>query len=510
MSSSPQSLTELVEGATRTETVLEFIADNKRFVTTTGEVAERALRVASGLRDLGVRAGDRITVQMSNRPEAVVLQLAALHVGAILTPVVPVFGPRELELVLDDAKPQLLVTERRWNKFDYLAQLREVDASLVPEHIVVVDGGEGTHIDWAQLEEAEPITQHSAVDEKAPCLVIYTSGSTGVPKGVQHSRATLWAEVLDFDYRPHADSDRDVYLQGSAAGHIGGYMFTMRALYYNMRTLVIDGWDAATACRLVSEDRVTAMVATPFHVVQMLDLAEEYGIDLSSLDMMMAGGAPVSADLVRRADELGVGLVRAYGMSEHPTFAIGLWSDPLVVRAEHDGYITGANEVRLVDDDGVPVEAGSSGEIQVRGPEQFLGYTNAPDGFTEDGWFATGDIGIIEGRLVTVVDRKKNVIIRGGENLSATEIENVVATHPSVSEVAVIGVPDDRYGERACAFVVLAPGTGLDLDALRQHFVSSGVAKQKTPEFLEIVEQLPRTGTGKIRKHELVLMRAAG
>ncbi|MET0449305.1 MAG: AMP-binding protein, partial [Aeromicrobium sp.] len=399
MSVGPRSLTELVASADRTTTVVEFVSSDGRLVTTTGELADRSRRVASGLLALGVEAGDRITVQISNRAEAVVLQLAALRVGAVLTPVVPVFGPRELSLVLDDAKPRVLVTERRWNKFDYLAQLGEIDPNLLPEHVVVVGGGSDDHVDWAQLEQAEPLEHAVEVDEAAPCLVIFTSGSSGAPKGVQHSRATLWAEVVDFDYRPHADSSRDVYLQGSAAGHIGGYMFTLRALHYDMRTIVLDGWDAAAACRIVGDEKVTAMVATPFHVVQMLEIAEQQSLDLSSLDMMMAGGAPVSAALVRRADRLGVGLVRAYGMSEHPTFAIGRWSDPLDVRAEHDGYITGANEVRLVDDDGKPV-AGVPGEIQVRGPEQFLGYTNAPDVFTDDGWFATGDIGVLEGDLL--------------------------------------------------------------------------------------------------------------
>jgi len=242
----------------------------------------------------------------------------------------------------------------------------------------------------------------------------------------------------------------------------------------------------------------------------MLEIAESRGYDLGSMDMMMAGGAPVPADLVRRADAAGVVVVRAYGMSEHPTFAIGRWTESVDLRAEHDGYITGRNEVRLVDDNGQIVEEGRPGEIQVRGPEQFLGYTNYPDSevFTPDGWFLTGDIGVLDGRLLTVVDRKKNIIIRGGENLSATEIETVVVTHPSVAEVAVVGFPDQRYGERACAFVVLNAGMSLDLSGLREHFAKSGVAKQKTPEFLELVEALPRTGTGKIRKHELARMRA--
>ena len=200
-------------------------------------------------------------------------------------------------------------------------------------------------------------------------------------------------------------------------------------------------------------------------------------------------------------------VVRAYGMSEHPTVVIGDPADPLEVRAHRDGRVTPNNRLRLVDDDGRPVSVGHRGELQVRGPEQFVGYTNVPlaDTFTADGWFPTGDIGLLDAEgYVTVVDRKKNIIIRGGENLSATEIEDVVGSHPAVAEVGVIGVPDERYGERACAFVVLREGAELTLEELGRHFAESGVARQKVPEHLRFVPSLPRSGTGKIRKHELL------
>jgi acyl-CoA synthetase (AMP-forming)/AMP-acid ligase II len=515
MAAGASTLTELVStaGETHGSTVIEFITPDGREDIPLGEVLERAKHVAGGLRALGVRPRDRVTVQLSNRAESMVLQFAVLMLDAVLAPVVPVFGPREVAQVLGDSRPTVYVTQRRWNKFDYLAALAELPGGAMPDKVVVVDGAPEGYIDWSQLEAAEPIEPVEDVDESAVCLIVYTSGSTGVPKGVQHSRASIFAEALDYDYRPHADSEVDVYLQGSAAGHIGGYMFPIRAVLYQMRTLVLDGWNASLACSLVESEKVTAMVATPFHLVQMLEVVEQSGGDLSSMDMMMIGGAPVPPSLIRRADAVGLTAVRAYGMSEHPTFAIGSWRDPLDVRAEHDGYITGANQVRLVDDEGVVVPTGMPGEVHVRGPEQFLGYTNVPDDevFTPDGWFPTGDIAVQDDNgILTVVDRKKNIIIRGGENLSATEIESVVATHPAVAEVAVIGVPDERYGERAAAYVVLNEGRTLELPDLLQHFLDSGVAKQKVPEFLHFLQVLPRTGTGKLRKHELIRMRADG
>lgn len=515
MAAAASTLTDLVRTADETHgsTVIEFVTPDGRQDITIGEVLERARRVAGGLRELGVQPRDRVTVQLSNRAESMVLQFAVLMLDAVLAPVVPVFGAREVAQVLADAKPAVYVTQRRWNKFDYLATLAELPDDALPERVVVVDGAPDGCIDWSQLEAADPIEPVADVDETAACLIIYTSGSTGVPKGVQHSRASIFAEAHDYDYRPHRDSEVDVYLQGSAAGHIGGYMFPIRAVLYRMRTLVLDGWNAELACSLVEAEKVTAMVVTPFHLVQMLEVVERTGGDLSSMDMMMIGGAPVPPALIRRADAVGVTAVRAYGMSEHPTFAIGSWRDPLDLRAEHDGYVTGANEVRLVDDDGAVVPLGAPGEVHVRGPEQFLGYTNVPDAdvFTADGWFPTGDIAVQDADgVLTVVDRKKNIIIRGGENLSATEIETVVGTHPAVGEVAVIGVPDERYGERAAAYVVLREGATLDLPELLQHFVDTGVAKQKAPEFLHFLTSLPRTGTGKLRKHELVRLRIDG
>ncbi|MFC8430073.1 class I adenylate-forming enzyme family protein [Streptomyces sp. NPDC057253] len=508
----PNTLTELIAraGGADARTELEFVSPDSARTVKVGEIHARARRVAQGLRESGVEPGSRVSVQLSNRLESVIAQFAVLMADAVLVPIVPVFGARDVTQVLQDARPRVHLTQRGWNKFDYLSVVEAVPEELRPPCVVMLDMLDDTpegYVTWASLEQAEPLADEPLHDESACCLVIYTSGSTGVPKGVRHSRRSLLAEAYDYDYRAYGDSAVDVYLQGSAAGHIGGYLFPLRAVLYRLRTLVMDGWNAELACRLVESEKVTAMAATPFHAVGMIELAEAGRYDLSSIRMMMCGGAPVAPGLVRRADACGVGLVRAYGMSEHPTVAIGRWRDPLGVRAEHDGYLTGGNRVRLVDEDGAEVLPGTPGEIQLRGPEQFIGYTNVPDDqvFTGDGWFPTGDIGVSDHRgLLTVVDRKKNIIIRGGENLSATEIEGVVATHPGVAEVAVVGIPDERYGERVCAFVVLREGATLDLEKLAAHFLESGVAKQKIPERLEFVETLPRTGTGKIRKHELV------
>jgi acyl-CoA synthetase (AMP-forming)/AMP-acid ligase II len=502
----------LEKGERDRATRLRFVDGQRSSELLVADLVARARRVAAGLAALGVKPGDRVSSQLTNGEQSIELQFAALMVEAVLVPVVPVFGPKELGQILADAQPVIHVTHDRWGRTDYLANLKAVDGELLPNQVIVVGDAPGQYLSWSQLAQTPPLAELPADggDTEVPCLIIYTSGSTGVPKGVQHTQATAFAEVVDLDYRA-SRGPGDVYLQVSAAGHIGGYMYPLRAIWYEMETIVMDSWDAQLACRMATTFRVSGMVATPFHAVSMLEVRErEPGVDLTSIKLMMIGGAPVTDELLDSLDAAGVIGVRAYGMSEHPTIAIGSHHDSLADRRDRGIWVTPANKVRIVDDDGKPVPDGTPGEIQSRGPERLTGYTNAPSPFTSDGWFPTGDIGVFddEGRL-SVVDRKKNIIIRGGENLSATEIENTVRLHPAVADAAVIGVPDKRYGERVCAWVVLRPDQHLDLAELMRFFLDQGLTKQKVPEFLEFAAELPRTGTGKIRKSELAALFAA-
>jgi acyl-CoA synthetase (AMP-forming)/AMP-acid ligase II len=221
----------------------------------------------------------------------------------------------------------------------------------------------------------------------------------------------------------------------------------------------------------------------------------------------MTGAANVSPSLIERADAVGIRAYRCYGSSEHPTISSGEPDDSLDKRATTDGRVTAGNEWRLVDDDDRDVPTGVDGEIVVRGPEQFLGYLDPAlnDGlYLEDGWLRTGDVGRVDADgFLTITDRKKDIIIRGGENIASKEVEDVMLTHPAVADVAAVGVPDERYGERVCAFVVLRTGHSLTLPDVRQHFSEAGLARQKTPERLEIVDALPRTAAGKIQKFAL-------
>ena len=221
----------------------------------------------------------------------------------------------------------------------------------------------------------------------------------------------------------------------------------------------------------------------------------------------MTGAAAVPPTLVERADRAGVPSYRCYGSSEHPSVTSSLPSDPLEKRAMTDGSPMPPNEIRIVDDDGKDVDPGKPGEVATRGPELFVGYSDDAlnvAAFLPGGWFLTGDIGVVDAEgYLTITDRKKDVIIRGGENIASKEVEDVLSRHSAIDDVAVVAEPDERYGERVCAFVTLREGADLSLDEVRRLFANAGVARQKTPERLEVVDAFPRTAAGKIKKFEL-------
>jgi acyl-CoA synthetase (AMP-forming)/AMP-acid ligase II len=238
-----------------------------------------------------------------------------------------------------------------------------------------------------------------------------------------------------------------------------------------------------------------------------LDAVDRTGADISTLRECSLGAAPVSPLLVSRCERAGMRVFRRYGATEHPSITAGDPGDALDKRLSTEGRCMPGNRIRLVDDFGRDVKAGDEGEIASRGPERFLGYLDPSldaDAFLPGGWYRTGDLGRIDddGYLV-LTDRKKDVIIRGGENISSREVEDILTAHPDIAEAAAVARPDHRMGERVCAFVVPRESRTVTLDSIREHFASRGVARQKTPEYLRLVDALPRNATGKVLKHVL-------
>jgi acyl-CoA synthetase (AMP-forming)/AMP-acid ligase II len=269
---------------------------------------------------------------------------------------------------------------------------------------------------------------------------------------------------------------------------------------------MMESWDPQAAAMLIERFAVGQVSGTPYHLAGLLEAAARDGRDLSSLSQFIIGAATVPPSVVAASEKVGVRCCRCYGSTEMPTLSQCRPDDPLDKRLNTDGRLNPGCEVRIVDDHGVDVAQGEAGELAVRGPERFLGYSdpqlNAAS-FLPGGWLLTGDIGRLDGDgFLAITDRKKDIIIRGGENISSREVEDLLVELDGVTEAAVIGWPDERLGERVCA-VVLGSGPGPTLAEIDALFRSRGIARQKTPETLLLVDEFPRTPSGKVQKAEL-------
>ena len=499
----------LLAGAVRERpaTPLHFNLERGQISTTTGELAVTGRRLAQGLRALGLRRGDAFAVQLPTAPETAALYLAALEIGAVLVPIVHIYGPAEVGFILRQSRARFLAVPDRWRGIDFLERVEAIGTLPDLERVIVM--GERAPAGGITLRDVETLgTNELALPSPAApepddvCLLLYTSGTTAAPKGVQHTHRTVGAEWLI----PFIDGGGP-YLTPFPAGHIAGFNFLLRPFVTGTEMVFMDRWDAPLAAELVERHRVRLSGGTPFHLLGLLDAARQGGCDLSSLANYGLGGTAVTPNHVELADRAGITGTRAYGLTEHSTVSVG-WRDmPLEQRAHTDGRLQPGSEVRIVDDAERDLPLGRDGDILVRGPELFIGYTDPAlnaQAFTADGWFRTGDIGRMDGAgCLSITDRKKDIVIRGGENISSQEVERVLATHPAVRDVAVVAMPDSRYGEKVCAFVVPHTGQQLALAQVQSHFAAAGVARQKTPEALFIVDDLPRTASGKVRKADL-------
>lgn len=502
------SLGQACETAARTvpDARLTFAGREHEVTVTLGELHQRARRAAGGLRAAGVAPGDPVVVQAPATVDSTVVLEALWLVGAVVIPVVAVSGDADTQQVVDRSGATAMVVPATWPGGDLVARAR----GLAVARVVVVDGdgqdGIGDEneraVPLARLEDHEPLAVLPPVDPASTACVIYTSGSTAAPKGVRHSHETLLA-----GYQPPTADELGPSLMTFPAGHIASVLGLVRPLTAGGTTVVMDRWSPRRAVELVEAHRVLASAGTPFYLGSLLDEAERSGRDVSSLSLFLVGAASVPPALVARAERSGILTWRTYGSTEHPAISTGVPTDPVARRIGTDGRPGPGNEVRIVDEDGRDLPVGAEGEILARGPRQFLGYDDpALDeaAFTDDSWFRTGDVGRLDDEgFLTITDRTKDIVIRGGENVSAREVEDVLATHPTVAEVAVCAGPDPVWGERVCAFVRARPGIPPTLDELRAHVVASGLAPHKAPERLDVVDDLPRTATGKVRKAAL-------
>lgn len=467
-------------------------------------VHERGERFAAHLARLGIGAGDIVALQLPAWSEWMIACVGIARAGAIMLPVVSIYGAKELGFILRESGAKMIVTPDVWRKFDYNAILAECgDLPALQHHVVIGDTVPSHAVRWDDMlapVDAAPIVPR-APDDIA--MLVYTSGTTADPKGVQHSHRSLLSEMETVAAaRVRLPVERT--LSPWPPGHVAGACSMMRYLAQATPLVLMDQWEPGEAAMLIEKHGVSAVSFTPFHLSGLLDAAERDGRDLSSLLSVLVGATPVPPSLISRCAEHGLKTFRCYGSSEMPTVTTGDPEDPMEKRLTTEGRPMLGAEIRFVDDDGNDVE---EGELAIRGPDLFVGYRDEAlnrTAFLPGGWFLTGDIGRFDADgFLQITDRKKDVIIRGGENISSREVEDLLFRHPDIAEAAVVAAPDARMGEVVCAFVIPRPGHRPTLEAVRDQFFSAGIARQKTPERLVVVDDFPRNSTGKVLKHEL-------
>jgi cyclohexanecarboxylate-CoA ligase len=452
--------------------------------------------------------GSVVSFMLPNWHEAAVIYLAATLAGMVVNPILPSLRDHELRFILEDVETAMIFVPHRFGDHDYAAMLERVTAAMssAPE-VVVLRGEAGSHTPYPALFGHQPdAAKPPVLDPDAVRMVLYTSGTTGRPKGVLHTHNSIHALICQI--RNHWTVDPgDTFLVPSPIAHIGGSIYAFECpLLLGTTAVLMDRWDPGAAVPLMSSERCTHMAgATPF-LQQLLSAAECAGTRLPDLKMFICGGASVSPSLIRRAagyfDQAVV--TRVYGCTEVPVATIGAPRRDEADRAADTDGRPGIAEIKLVTHEAAPT---GDGEICVRGPQMLLGYRHPEDdvdSFDAGGFFRTGDLGRwVDDQYLVVTGRAKDVIIRNGENISAKEVEDLLADHPGIAEIAVVGLPDERTGERACAVIVPAGTARPDFASLLALLENKGVAKFKAPEQVVIWDALPKNDAGKILKHQI-------
>ena len=475
---------------------------------TFAQVMQSVEAMASALESLGIGSGDVVTFQLPNWVQAVVLHLACLRIGAVVNPVVPIYREKELNYILEDAGTALLVIPDTYRGFDYPALAARLHVK--PRHIMVCgDPVPGLlHFDTLLREFAGKHPEGASIHPDALSYLLYTSGTEADPKGVEHTQNILLFDLINMIEMNRID-DHDVLFGASPVTHVTGLVYTLILPFIRgNKVCLFDTWVPAEAARIIEQERCTWTVgATPF-LRDLLYNEDARKHDISSLRSFRCGGADVPPSLILDAQAHGLRAYRSYGCTEHPTISGVLYSDE-TNSATTDGLLHSHIEMKCVDPDDASRVLGSGeiGEILTRGPDMSMGY-HRPElndkAFDEDGWFRTGDLGFLDAdRYITITGRKKDIVIRKGENISTKELENILVRHPGVAEIAVIGMPDGERGERVCAVVVPRTAEGFTFADMTAILQEAGVARQKFPEQLELLESLPTTAAGKVRKSQI-------
>ncbi|HAD10238.1 MAG TPA: cyclohexanecarboxylate-CoA ligase [Porticoccaceae bacterium] len=486
----------------------------EKISVTYAELNERANKIAVALAHYGIEKQDVVSFQLPNWWEFVAVNLACLRIGAVSNPLMPIFRERELSFMVDFAESKVLIVPKTFRGFDHEEMIDNMRDQLPHlEHLFTVGGSGDTSFEDKLLNhsldtDADQLFRERQLDPLDVVLLMYTSGTTGMPKGVMHCANTFVYNVHEMVARCQLTQDDDIFM-GSPLAHLTGFMYGMwMPMMLKAKMILLDVWNVNMGWQLISEENASfAMGATPF----LADLtASDRADDCNStrFRLFVCGGAPIPRVLAETAAEkLSIHLMAVWGMSECGVVTTTKLDDPKEKVFGTDGVAVPGCTVKIVDPESrEELPRGTEGLLLERGPATFIGYLKRPEAYDvdEEGFFDTGDLATMdEDGYIRITGRSKDIIIRGGENIPVVEVENILYRHPDVIDCAVVAMPDERLGELGCCFVTLQEGATMGFQDMIQFLKDNKLAKNYLPEHLEVVNDMPRTASGKIQKFQL-------
>ncbi|MXD33783.1 medium-chain fatty-acid--CoA ligase [Escherichia coli] len=486
------------------------VVDNHGASYTYSALDHAASCLANWMLAKGIESGDRIAFQLPGWCEFTVIYLACLKIGAVSVPLLPSWREAELVWVLNKCQAKMFFAPTLFK------QTRPVDLILplqnqLPQlqQIVGVDklAPATSSLSLSQIiADNTPLTMAITTHGDELAAVLFTSGTEGLPKGVMLTHNNILASERAYCARLNL-TWQDVFMMPAPLGHATGFLHGVTAPFLiGARSVLLDIFTPDACLALLEQQRCTCMLgATPF-VYDLLNLLEKQPADLSALRFFLCGGTTIPKKVARECQQRGIKLLSVYGSTESSPHAVVNLDDPLSRFMHTDGYAAAGVEIKVVDDARKTLPPGCEGEEASRGPNVFMGYFDEPEltarALDEEGWYYSGDLcRMDEAGYIKITGRKKDIIVRGGENISSREVEDILLQHPKIHDACVVAMPDERLGERSCAYVVLkAPHHSLSLEEVVAFFSRKRVAKYKYPEHIVVIEKLPRTASGKIKK----------
>ena len=481
------------------------------------DVHEQSLALAVGLRRRGIGPGDRVAVQIPSWTEFFVIATALSRIGAVIVPIMPIYRRDDVGYVLAAAEVKAAFTAQEFRGFahgELFVDLARTSAHL--ETVVVLRGDRvpAGAVSFADMlvQTADPAAEIGpGVGPDDPFVIVFSSGTTARPKGCLHTFNTMacGARLLG---RGWGYSDADVQFGPSPVTHTTGLVTSfILPLLHGAASHLMEQWDPVLGLEQIREFGCTGCVSATTFLQMLMNVYDPAVHDASSMRFWTAAGAPIPGSFVTTARSMfpDMTVQSLYGRTENITTTMCTVDDDPERSTTSDGKALPLQEVRIVDGEGDEVPRGEEGDIAYRGAMNCLEYIGQPEetaaNYTADGFHRSGDLGRMDADgYVRVTGRLKDIVIRGGMNISVRQVEDLLAAHPDVGEVAVVGMPDERMGEKVCCYVVPRPGRPVPtLADIRDYLVGEGLAIQKVPERLEVADGLPTTATGKIQKHLL-------